>query len=712
MNRFRSRLKILKTKLFKTCPKSGKIVGLKPVDLQSPWLFPFIGFAALVWVLIRVVPRPSRARYPCQRVAIPLATSFVLWLLGPLATGLTLYKLRQWIVKKQFANVVLTFLILVLLVGGSYNRGVSNVIAAYTSHPANEPIGTAQGLAPGRVAWVHNPAVTDWAGPDTSQFWYDHINQGVATDMMSWALRAYAEEATDTAAWDDIFSHFNNGEGYQSGEKILIKINLVTVGASGGYADANYDPIYKSGVTEDSTANSPQLLLALLDQLVNEAGVAQTDITIGDPTGFFVNFLYTPLHDVFPNVHYEDNRGTLGRSIAVLSNPCVEFSWSTADAAGKTQDCVVKSYYEADYLINFALLKSHERAGITVAAKNHYGSMLRLPNSAGYYDLHQSLPMGGSNTDFHYMGNYRTLVDQMGSEEIGGKTVLYLVDAIYGGKNWSSTPSKWSLTPFNGDWPSSLLMSMDPVAIDSVAFDFLSQQWPDHVLQYEGVQDYLHEAALADDPPSGTFYDPEDDGIPMTSLGVHEHWNNPTDKQYSRNLGTGDGIELLYVTSDPTVTEFDLTINVSPPGGGSTVPAVGTHAYESGTVIEVTAASNPGFVFDHWSGDCEGSGACTVTMNSAKSVTAIFVESGILGDVNDDTVANSTDALIILSGDVGINISGYCPINCGDVNNDGIVNSVDALILLSADIGITVPFNVGQPGCPTSITQPPGCANP
>ena len=24
---------------------------------------------------------------------------------------------------------------------------------------------------------------------------------------------------------------------------------------------------------------------------------------------------------------------------------------------------------------------------------------------------------------------------------------------------------------------------------------------------------------------------------------VHEHWNNPVDKQYSRNLGTGDGIE-------------------------------------------------------------------------------------------------------------------------------------------------------------------------
>jgi len=32
---------------------------------------------------------------------------------------------------------------------------------------------------------------------------------------------------------------------------------------------------------------------------------------------------------------------------------------------------------------------------------------------------------------------------------------------------------------------------------------------------------------------------------------VHEHWNNPADKQYSRNLGTGNGIEMLKVSSIP-----------------------------------------------------------------------------------------------------------------------------------------------------------------
>ena len=30
-------------------------------------------------------------------------------------------------------------------------------------------------------------------------------------------------------------------------------------------------------------------------------------------------------------------------------------------------------------------------------------------------------------------------------------------------------------------------------------------------------------------------------------MGVHEHWNNATDKKYSRNLGKGEGIELVSI---------------------------------------------------------------------------------------------------------------------------------------------------------------------
>ncbi len=92
-----------------------------------------------------------------------------------------------------------------------------------------------------------------------------------------------------------------------------------------------------------------------------------------------------------------------------------------------------------------------------------------------------------------------------------------------------------------------MLLSQDPVAIDSVAFDFLKEE----LTMYGVVDIYLHEAALADDPPSGVFYDPEGDGTGLESLGVHEHWNNPVDKQYSRNLGLDVGIELVSSAPSP-----------------------------------------------------------------------------------------------------------------------------------------------------------------
>ncbi|HCO96804.1 MAG TPA: hypothetical protein DIU00_23170, partial [Phycisphaerales bacterium] len=117
-------------------------------------------------------------------------------------------------------------------------------------------------------------------------------------------------------------------------------------------------------------------------------------------------------------------------------------------------------------------------------------------------------------------------------------------------------PRKWKSPPFNGDWTSSLLASQDPVAIDSVGFDLLHAEYEDHPRK-PGVDDFLHEAARAGNPPSGTFYDPDHAGNVkrLASLGVHEHWNNPQEKKYSRNLGESKGIELIAVTPASSVKQ-------------------------------------------------------------------------------------------------------------------------------------------------------------
>jgi hypothetical protein len=558
----------LKSRLFRTCPKSGKIVGVRQPEGWARLFFPLIGLVALAWVLMRVLPKPSRAAYPCQRVAMPLASGFVLWLAGVTGASLAFRRARGNFRQARWLSGGLAVLVALIGVGwavhSSQQASLASTLPAqveYTPHPANQPIGVAKGLAPGRVAWAYQPSATVWNGSTTAvgQRWYDLVSQPKANELMEWALTGYAGTATPASAWNAIFQSFNGGPGYQAGEKVFIKVNLTT-SYSNGCADSSYNwtiTCLGGGATTGWTyiGNSPQLMIALLDQLVNVVGVAQSDITIGDSSGLWVNELYNPVHNAFPNVVYMDARGGLGRT--KTSRSTVPLYWSTSEANGKSQDYILQPIVDAHYVIDLAVLKVHERNGITITAKNHFGSLSggnganeRKPPTTNYYNIHLRLPLEtdpGAYVNRALMGQYRPLVDLNGHAQMGGKTLLYLVDAMYGGWGWAGVPGKWAMAPFNGQWPASFFLSMDQVAIDSVGFDFLSQQWPDLALANEGVQDYLHEMALANNPPSGTFYDPELDGTRLASQGVHEHWNNPIDKQYSRNLGTGDGIELVQV---------------------------------------------------------------------------------------------------------------------------------------------------------------------
>lgn len=140
--------------------------------------------------------------------------------------------------------------------------------------------------------------------------------------------------------------------------------------------------------------------------------------------------------------------------------------------------------------------------------------------------------------------------------------MLTLIDGLYSGRSWDSHPIRWDMAPFNGDWPSSIFLSQDPVAADSVAFDFMDNEWdasPNNINGYpqkSGADDYLHEAALVPSPLSGVNYDPNNDGGLTESLGVHEHWNNATDKQYSRNLDPINGTGIELVTEPDVVGDF------------------------------------------------------------------------------------------------------------------------------------------------------------
>ncbi len=430
--------------------------------------------------------------------------------------------------------------------------------------PAHEPYGEGVGAMPGRVVWSYEPDSVDWDG---NGYWWepDNFNEDVMRTMVSDSIAALGGASTAADGWRALFENRNerNGEsgGYKAGEKIAIKANI------NGSAVMDDDT---SGETSMSYTN-PVLLKALLVSLVEDAGVAPSDITVYDVSRLFPDYMEKMCTEgILSGVNFVNrDNGAADESAPIV------WSHEFSGAVNYLPTCVT----EAKYMINFANLKGHSY-GITLCGKNHFGSFIngnamRPPEGA---NLHQWLTK-------NEMGIYSPLVDLMANKHLGGKTVLYMLDAIIcapsEGASITLNNSKWQQEPFNGDFTSSIFMSQDPVAIDSVGADFLINEPAVTENNYSARdasnENYLHEAGLVKNAPSGTVYT-DSFGKTVTNLGVHEHWNNPTDKQYSRNLGKSEGIEL--VMAGPTAAE-DVTVAYNKESGEVTV----NNAPENSTLI-------------------------------------------------------------------------------------------------------------------------------
>lgn len=497
-------------------------------NLKGLW-FHLVGIACILWFLIRVVPAPHRARYPCQQMSIIVALGYIaFW--GALFSGLSLWIRRaKWKTSKAIPTILVIFIILLSVSGAVfafnyYNNG--NRTGDWDPIP-KEPIGTPKGVNPGRVVWVWNPFSTE---KELTGYWWEAANndQEIIDQMYSDGIQALAGEEDDFTAWDSLFKHYNEAHGngnvsYQSGEKIAIKINM----------NNGYNGPYTS--EKDDVDANPYVIKALLHQLINVVGVAQEDITVYDASrklmDWFYNRVYyeeypsTPLVPEFPDVHFVDSHGgASGRERVVASAERIYFADGSCEY--RTLPTIVA---EATYLINMPITKRHVAERVTLAGKNWFGTWME--DVASVHDYHE--------IGFSAMGNPAPQADLFAHEELGGKTLLLIGDGTYGCRYGNSDISHFQMYPFNDDWMSSLFFSQDPVAIDSVMYDFLHAEGTGGGPS-EGAQNYLHQAA---EPPSGV-YDPENDGVFLSeSLGVHEHGDTTIDifsiERYSGTTGNG-----------------------------------------------------------------------------------------------------------------------------------------------------------------------------
>lgn len=537
-------------------------------------LFITTGIISTIWFLIRVIPKPTRATYPCMQAAAPFMSGFVVYLLSLGVFTLALRKVKQSLLKARylafvcFVLVALISLAFVLAHPFQVTYAVSTIKSGPDDGP-NQPMGQGTGVNPGRVVWVWDPKATNASCINAFELYKpENTNQGVVCRMVVQGMKKLSSTVNLFESWDALFHNFNLrknnvNRGYRQGEKIFIKINQGTANGKLKENDRKNGFYISEKITQSADAQKgktgtcetyPNVVLEILRELVNVVGVEQKNIAIGDPIAHIYGHNYEVWAAEFPEVVYVDKISTdYGRTL--IKPTAKELIYYSDKTQGDKLYDVIEN---ADYMINVANLKPHGRAGMSLTAKNHFGSHAR----SSAFHLHSSLisPVSLGNPSNAGYGKYRVMVDLMGSRYLGKNTLLFVVDGLYGGgSNETRVPVKYYMPPFNDDWCNSVFLSQDQVAIESVCYDFLRSEWNgtfkhnafnsdyETIPNVNGVDDYLHQAADPVNWPKGIVYDPDNSGKPLESLGVHEHWNNAQKKQYSRNLGLNKGIELVAI---------------------------------------------------------------------------------------------------------------------------------------------------------------------
>jgi len=458
-------------------------------------IFIVTGIASTVWFLARVIPKPQRAGYPCMRTAAPIMSGFILYLLSVGGITLLFKNFITNIKKAKYVAASMAFVAcLVLLVAFNirdvekvYSQTVGFTRGVLPDAP-NSPMGVGRGIFPGRVVWNWNPAATNencknvivstggWGGVmdwDKSDAFIMPKNndQDTINKMADRSIMSLGGETTVASAWDAIFKNFNTrktgtASGYTEGQTIFIKVN----NGQAGWAINSSDLSEKGNTSSTGVQNAamsgttPATVVAIIRQLVDDCGVPQNKIYVGEPMTHVYKSMNDAIHDVFPNVIVLDkeNHTDLGRTTTSgWTKDAIIYSDKGDEMPDGIKDVLMNEMYNADYMINIAALKAHARNGVTLGAKLHFGSHGdHGGNDWGSFDLHKGLictvdnDVMTSGVRGEY-GMYRIMVDLMGHKKLGENTVLFIVDGLWGGIEATDMPVKWKTSPFNNDFPNS-----------------------------------------------------------------------------------------------------------------------------------------------------------------------------------------------------------------------------------------------------------------
>ncbi len=342
-----------------------------------------------------------------------------------------------------------------------------------------------------RIIRVHNPLASCFDvlnfeyQKDVPESYYGHyVSQRVVNGMLDAALCAFTGRSDPVKSMRQLIP-------YKAGERIFLKINVTTSYAmwGGDWNKINWDLHYND---TDAITEPINAILRLLVGM----GVPQDHIGLADPTWsegnpdserrtprLIPNRIARKIKSAFPQVVlYRSSFIPDGNGITWASNDpnaIVAFRDPLIDRRKQrvTSHRLPDQLIQADHFINVPIMKRHNSGGVTGALKNNFGT---IASCARFHDPFYN-GEGKPGAMFHAENN--PAVDIWLNPHVGGKTRLIVCDGIFAGWNWGENPPLgWK--NFGGRSPNCLLVGTDPVAMDSVVFDHVTESLPDKVKDF------------------------------------------------------------------------------------------------------------------------------------------------------------------------------------------------------------------------------------
>jgi len=313
-----------------------------------------VGFIALCWFLLRVIPKPSRATYPCQRAAFPVASAFVIWVTSLIGSALFYKKLKRNLKLNKWFYA--SFFLLMF--------GLSLIIFSATS-PVND-------LFAGNSKTTLKPV---WDNTQrTKELKTNHINdfdevaiirssEQKAADIDFLEIETMVRDAVELAG--GLESIISNGD------LVILKPNLVSLPPT-----ATEDYVEVSGLATDWRVTKAVAKLVRERNPEGQIYIVESSAATSTREIFdFYQYTLENIPEVDEIIPLEDSCGNFedyndNHLEQVLLDEAIRLYPDEMKPNLSPEYFINKIYNRADVVISIPVLKNHKQATITGGVKN------------------------------------------------------------------------------------------------------------------------------------------------------------------------------------------------------------------------------------------------------------------------------------------------------------------------------------------------------